>query len=585
MMDLSTFSRSARSEPATTLQGQLSRSRGGQGARGSRSTPRMLVLPLSAAPAAAVQLIIDTDMAGDVDDVGALCLAHALADRGEAAILAVLHNALVPEGIVAVQVLNRYYGRGGIPVGVYRNPEYCCPDLRGQGPRPYVPEIVAEFGAEVELRGDSVDDGFSTYRRALAGAADGSVVIALIGFASNLLALLQSGPDEHSALDGRALVEQKVQRLIWMGGRFEDSRSHGSPEFNFAGREGSLSGLAAITSQALHLWPSSRPIAWLGAEVGWDVCHGARLVELPESNPCRRAYAVWGGEWGNCCNCGKPGGPIERQSWDPMAILFAARARDGGSGELSYLNLSAHESGHMDFLLPSGHNHWGPEAPPGGNGTQAYLYFRGEGGGAAYGAAIDELLAAPRPPPQNSRPRRPTPPTPPMPPTPPVPRPSPPPWGWPPDPPPPPPPHRRHRRAPPASVPTRSAPAPLRDHDALQLGFPHLDGLSLPGSLGGAGSALLLVACSCGALCACGLLGKRRRDAARGKSARGGGTRARRIPTEPEDADALIREDHAREVAAAATSQREGGRGSKCAGGEARDARLLLVRTAPTTRL
>ena len=49
--------------------------------------PPMLVLPLSAAPAAAVQLIIDTDMAGDVDDVGALCLAHALADRGEAAIL------------------------------------------------------------------------------------------------------------------------------------------------------------------------------------------------------------------------------------------------------------------------------------------------------------------------------------------------------------------------------------------------------------------------------------------------------------------------------------------------------------------
>ena len=134
-------------------------------------------------------------------------------------------------------------------------------------------------------------------------------------------------------------------------------------------------------------------------------------------------------------------------------------------------------------------------------------------------------------------------------------------------------------------MPTRSAPAPLRDHDALQLGFPHLDGLSLPGSLGGAGATLLLVACSCGALCACGLLGKRRRDAARGKSARGGGTRARRIPTEPEDADALIREDHAREVAAAATSQREGGRGSKCAGGEARDARLLLVRTAPTTRL
>ena len=85
--------------------------------------------------------------------------------------MAVVHNALVPEGIVAVQVLSRYYGRGGIPIGVCtaQHPKYCCPDLRGQGPRPYVPEIVTEsFGAEVELRGDSVDDGFSTNRRALA---------------------------------------------------------------------------------------------------------------------------------------------------------------------------------------------------------------------------------------------------------------------------------------------------------------------------------------------------------------------------------------------------------------------------------
>lgn len=561
----------------------------------------MLVLPLFAAPAAAVQLVIDTDMAGDVDDVGALCLAHALADLGEAAILAVVHNALVPEGIVAVQVLNRYYGRGGTPVGVYRNPEYCCQDLYGQGSRPYVHEIVTEFGAEVELRGDSVDDGFSTYRRALAGAADGSVVIALVGFASNLLALLQSGPDEHSALDGRGLVEQKVQRLIWMGGRFEDSRSHGSPEFNFAGREGSLSGLAAITSQALNLWPSSRPIVWLGAEVGWDVCHGARLVELPESSPCRRAYAVWGGVWGNCCNCGHVYGPIERQSWDPMAVLFAVRARrKEDSGELSYLNLSAHETGHMNFLLPSGHNYWSPEAPPGGNGTQAYLYFSGEGSSLAYGEAIDELLAAPRPPPQNPWPRPPTTPTPQTPPTPPtsppqssppVPLPHRPPWGWPPDPPPPPPPlppHRRHRRAPPTSVPTLSAAPPPRTHHPLQLGLFSPNGLS-PGSLGVVGSALLLVACSCGVLCVCCLLGKRRRNALRRKSTRARGTRARRIPTEQEDADALVLDGNPRREATAARSQRECCSSSDRAA-EAHDAhaaaaaRLLLV-TAPTTRL
>ena len=41
---------------------------------------------------AAVPVIPDTDMAFDVDDVGALCLLHALQDLGEADLLAVVHN-------------------------------------------------------------------------------------------------------------------------------------------------------------------------------------------------------------------------------------------------------------------------------------------------------------------------------------------------------------------------------------------------------------------------------------------------------------------------------------------------------------
>ena len=39
-----------------------------------------------------VPIIIDTDMSIDTDDVGALCVAHALHDLGEASILAVTHD-------------------------------------------------------------------------------------------------------------------------------------------------------------------------------------------------------------------------------------------------------------------------------------------------------------------------------------------------------------------------------------------------------------------------------------------------------------------------------------------------------------
>ena len=69
---------------------------------------------------AQVPLIIDTDASFDVDDVVAICLAHALADRGEANILAIVHDAGIPEGIGAVSVLNHYYGRDDILLGAYK---------------------------------------------------------------------------------------------------------------------------------------------------------------------------------------------------------------------------------------------------------------------------------------------------------------------------------------------------------------------------------------------------------------------------------------------------------------------------------
>jgi hypothetical protein len=64
-------------------------------------------------------LIIDTDMTVDVDDVGALCVAHALVDRGEAHLLAVTHDTGFSHGIGAVSVVNAYYGREDVPLGAY----------------------------------------------------------------------------------------------------------------------------------------------------------------------------------------------------------------------------------------------------------------------------------------------------------------------------------------------------------------------------------------------------------------------------------------------------------------------------------
>ena len=70
-------------------------------------------------------LIIDTDMSTDVDDVAAVCIANALADRGEATLLAVVHNTGLYEGVGAISVINHYYGRDDVPIGAYKGVCLC----------------------------------------------------------------------------------------------------------------------------------------------------------------------------------------------------------------------------------------------------------------------------------------------------------------------------------------------------------------------------------------------------------------------------------------------------------------------------
>ena len=79
-----------------------------------------------------VKIIFDTDMAEDVDDVGALSILHALADAGEAEILACMISA--PHEYVGpcIDVINTYYGRPNIPIGNVYGFKRSYPNDNGQ---------------------------------------------------------------------------------------------------------------------------------------------------------------------------------------------------------------------------------------------------------------------------------------------------------------------------------------------------------------------------------------------------------------------------------------------------------------------
>src|SRR5688572_29379947 len=65
-----------------------------------------------------VNVIFDTDMGPDYDDVGAITLLHAFADQGEANILATMASTKY-EGVAAVlNVLNTYFKRPDLPIAV-----------------------------------------------------------------------------------------------------------------------------------------------------------------------------------------------------------------------------------------------------------------------------------------------------------------------------------------------------------------------------------------------------------------------------------------------------------------------------------
>ena len=165
----------------------------------------------------AVPLIIDTDASFDVDDVVAICMAHALMDRGEVEIKAIVHDAGIPEGIGAISVLNTFYGRENIPLGAYKGAFGRTPNgddwVRGW----YVDDLVDNYPSPVKDSRE-VPDAVETYRMVLSSAEDKSIVISSIGFVTNIAALLRSEPDNYSELNGYDLVAAKVKTIVWQDG-------------------------------------------------------------------------------------------------------------------------------------------------------------------------------------------------------------------------------------------------------------------------------------------------------------------------------------------------------------------------------
>src|SRR4051812_2174023 len=88
-----------------------------------KSMLRSLLVLLAAVPLLGAQahLILDTDIGNDVDDALALAMIHGFESRAEARLLAVTITKDNRYAAPFVALVNAYYGRPQVPIGVVRN--------------------------------------------------------------------------------------------------------------------------------------------------------------------------------------------------------------------------------------------------------------------------------------------------------------------------------------------------------------------------------------------------------------------------------------------------------------------------------
>ena len=321
----------------------------------------------------AVRIIYDTDMSLDVDDVGALALLHALADRGEAELLGVMVSESIRSydglwGPPLVDIVNTYYGRPNIPVGIYKGP---AAEIGSYGK---FAEKVIRAGFPHDLKeAEQSEDATRLYRKLLSASPPRSVTIVSSGYLTNLYGLLLSMPDDISPMTGMELVARTVTEWTCSGGRYPSSGT--APELNFAR-------YPDTTRYVLSNWPGK--VMFTGDELAAQYQTGGKLTNTFEIsvNPVAMSWHHFNG--------GQP-----QASRDSVAVLYAVRGLDGGSTH--YFRKGVNGANHFEKLegfnrsgrLSQAQNTWQTDA----SGPQSYL--KAAAATLPVTNTIDELITAP----------------------------------------------------------------------------------------------------------------------------------------------------------------------------------------------
>jgi inosine-uridine nucleoside N-ribohydrolase len=277
-------------------------------------------------------VILDTDIAEDCDDVGAVAVLHALADRGEVKILGMMVSMPVQYGAPALDALNTFYKRPNIPIGTLRNSK----DAIGAGNLlVYNRDLALRFPNSLK-DARNAPNSVTLYRQLLNSQPDKSVVIISVGPVTNLYHLMKSAADNISSLNGMALITKKVKRVIIAGGKLPEGTS-----YNFR--------LAPEKSEyVMNNWPTE--IWFAPNELGDNVLTGKEMMSrTTRTNPVHEAYRLY--------KLAHPGWQF-RPSWDQMGVLIGVRGNAGLFKSNAWGGVRANDSWIQWYASPDKNHVW-----------------------------------------------------------------------------------------------------------------------------------------------------------------------------------------------------------------------------------
>ena len=248
------------------------------------------------------KLLIDTDLGGDCDDVGAVALANILYNQNIIDIVGFTYTTSLPWGPLCIDAINHYYGNDHLKIGVTSRVNFC-----EENTNKYAEAMSNNFYHNAKSKKE-YPDAVKFMRQVLTEAEENSITLAFIGQLNNGAELLDSKPDEISPLDGIELVRKKVKEVIIMGGLFKEENE----TVYFCGypyeREYNIITDLESSKKFIHNVPVK--VIFNDFKVGYQIHTGKSLLDKKDMrHPITFAYTLFQN--------------TPRESWDLLTVWYA----------------------------------------------------------------------------------------------------------------------------------------------------------------------------------------------------------------------------------------------------------------------